>query len=452
MAQTSFDFGTSKVSTLFKKIFVPTLFGMLSISAMTAIDGIFIGHGVGSNGIAAVNICIPMLMIFTGVGLMTGVGCSVMASIHLSKGKKMQARASITHALLTVSIISILADIVVSVFPEAVGYALGSSQHLLPYVVDYLVWFFPSVVFTLWESISLFALRLDGAPKLAMWCNVIGALCNIILDWLFIFPLGMGLKGAAMATSISCFIGAIIAIIYLLFFARTLRLHSLRINLIGMNFFKRDMLRQCKIGSSALLGEATMAILMFVGNLVFMHYLGDDGVGAFGIACYYLPFVFMMGNSIAQSVQPIISFNYGLGFFDRVKAAEKIAIYTTVLCGLISTIMFVFMPHFLVGLFLDLNTHTAQLAVHGFPYFSVGFIAFALNLTFIGYYQSIERVRPATIYSLLRGIVLLVPCFLLLPMVLGTEGIWLSLSVSEILTTIIIVTIYYRQQLKVAKK
>lgn len=121
----------------------------------------------------------------------------------------------------------------------------------------------------------------------------------------------MGVKGAALATSICCFVGAMIAVAYMLFYARKMRLHPLHLSRRGLSFFTRDLAEQCKVGFSTLLNQMTMAMLFFVGNHVFMRYLGDDGVGAFGISCYYMPFVFMIGNAIAQSAQPIISYNFG---------------------------------------------------------------------------------------------------------------------------------------------
>lgn len=436
----SIDFGKEKVSTLFKKIFFPTVLGMLSVSAVTTIDGIFVGHGVGSDGIAAVNICIPLLMILTGVGLMAGVGCSVMASVYLSKGKPVLARASITHALLFVTIVTLLVVTPIFICPGQVALLLGASTHLLPMVTDYLIWFAPSLLFQLSETVAMFALRLDGVPKLGMWCSIVMAVVNIILDWLFIFPFGWGVMGAALATSVSCLVGAAIAIVYLLFYARSLRLHALRFNLDGCIFFVHNMVNQCKIGSSALLGEATMATLMFVGNQVFMNYLGDDGVGAFGVSCYFLPFVFMIGNSIAQSAQPIISYNFGIGSRERVNAAFHVSLMTAVICGSFSTIAFIFCPDVLVGMFLKLDNPAARIAIEGFPYYGTGFIFFILNLAIIGYFQSIERIKPATSFALLRGFMFLIPCFIFLPQVWGTSGIWLALPLSEMLTAVVIVT------------
>lgn len=434
MKGTAIDFGKEKISVLFRKLFMPTLLGMLSMSAVTTIDGIFIGHGVGSDGIAAVNICVPLLMFVMGVGLMVGAGCSVVSSIHLSKGKVSAARASVTQAMIFVTLFAFVAGGFILLFPRYTAYLLGSSTHLLPLVVDYLVWFTPSLLFELWIAVALFAIRLDGMPKFAMWCSMAAALANVVLDWLFIFPLGWGVMGAAFATSISCLVGAVMVLVYLFFYARTLRLHPLRFRINGLRMFLCDMRMQCKIGSSALLGELTMAILLFVGNHVFMRYLGDDGVGAFGVSCYYLPFVFMIGNAIAHSSQPIISYNFGVGNTERVRQTLIVSLKMSFICGLISSVSFMLFPDTLVGLFLPLDTVAARIATDGFPYYGVGFVFFILNLSIIGYYQSMERMRPATMFAIFRGCLFLLPCFVFLPQAIGIKGIWLALPLSEILT------------------
>lgn len=297
-----------------------------------------------------------------------------------------------------------------------------------------MVWYIPSWLFMLWTAVALFVIRLDGAPNLAMACSLTSAVLNVFLDWLFMFPFGWGIMGAAFATSLSTAAGGVIAVAYLLFFARRLRVVRVRVGWRALRAAARDLAGQCRVGSSSLLAEATLAVLTFMGNYVFMGYLGDDGVGAFGIACYYTPFVFMVGNAIAQSAQPIISYNFGLKAWPRVRAAERVALRTAVVCGLVVTAGFVFFARELVGLFVPLDNAAARLAVEGFPYFSAGFVFFILNLAVIGYFQSLERMRPATVFALLRGVAWLVPSFLLLPGLLGTRGIWLALSVSELLT------------------
>ena len=240
MEERTMDFGNGKVSTLFKQLFFPTLPGMISVSAVTTLDAIFVGHGVGSNGIAAVNICVPLLMIMTGLGLMVGVGSSVIAAVHLSKGERMLARASITHAIVFVTALTLALILLILFFPERIARVLGASDHLMPMVIDYLVWFAPSLIFELWIAVSMFALRLDGVPKLGMWCSIIAAVVNIFLDWLFIFPFGWGVMGAALATTLSCVAGAAVAMWYQLFLAHDTRLHGIRINRKRMMFFFQE--------------------------------------------------------------------------------------------------------------------------------------------------------------------------------------------------------------------
>ncbi|WP_304633280.1 MATE family efflux transporter, partial [uncultured Muribaculum sp.] len=163
---------------------------------------------------------------------------------------------------------------------------------------------------------------------------------------------------------------------------------------------------------------------------------------AFSIACYYCPFVFMIGNAIAQSAQPIISYNYGKGSKSRVIATEKLAILAALGCGLAITAAFIFTPSAMVHLFLDPDLAAAKIAVKGFPVFSVAFIAFIFNLTAIGYFQSVEKVTPSIVFALLRGLIFLVPAFILLPTILNATGIWLALGISEILTALSIVGFY----------
>lgn len=444
MKRDSLDLGKTNVSMLFRKYFVPTLLGMLSMASVTAIDGIYVGHGVGSDGIAAINICIPLLMLFTGFGLMLGIGSSVVASIHLSHHKVTAARVNATLALFFVSAATFLAVVVIMLMPYATARLLGASPHLTPLVVTYLLWFAPSLLFQMWLSVSLFIIRLDGSPQYAMWCNVVAALLTVILGWIFIFPLHLGIEGAALAATLATAAGGIMGLYYLLFRAKKLRLIPISMNRKSLILSLKKIGNQCKIGSSALLGEATLATLMFAGNQVFMKYLGDNGVGAFGIACYYIPFVFMVGNAIAQSAQPILSYNYGMNLTARVVRTERLALRTALLCGVAVTAIFYFFPDWLVGLFLPLENEAAQIAVGGLPLFSLGFICFIVNLTAIGYFQSLERIAAATTFALLRGLLILVPAFCLLPLVAGNEGIWLAMPFSELATLLCIYGYYLR--------
>ncbi len=443
MQRDQIDLGSVKISRLFRLYFFPTLMGMLSLCAVTAIDGIFVGHSTGSDGLAAVNICIAPTMAIVGIGLMLGVGASVVCSIHLARQRLKVARINATQALLAGGIAVLLFLALTLSAPRTTARILGCSDTLMPLVLEYMPWIFLCCLFQMCGAIGLFIVRLDGAPRYAMWCNLIPALLNVVLDYVFIFPLGMGLAGAGIATLISCAVGGIMALAYLVGYARQLRLIRFKLSAKSLHLTLRNIGYQCRIGISALLGEATMGVLMFMGNIVFMQYLGDDGVGAFSIACYYCPFVFMIGNAIAQSAQPIISFNYGLGQRHRVVQTERLAVICAGICGLVVTAAFTVFPEGMVALFLGGSSNTVDIAVGGFPLFAAAFVFFIFNLTAIGYFQSVENVWAAIVFALLRGLFFMVPSFLLLPLIAGTDGIWLALALSEALTSLCIVAYYF---------
>lgn len=442
MKRDAIDLGTVSVPALFRIYLVPTLLGMLSLCAVTATDGIFVGRGCGSDALAAVNICIAPTMVMMGIGLMLGVGASVVASIHMANNNVKAARINITQSLVVATIVVGLFLVVSLSRTELTGRILGSSENLMHLVEAYMPWIFAACMFQVWCAIGLFVVRLDGSPKYAMWCNVLPGLMNVVLDYVFIFSLGMGVRGAALATFLSCMAGGIMVMGYLGWFASSLRLIRIKLSRRSVALTLRNIGYQCKIGISALLGEATMGVLMLMGNLMFMRYIGDDGVGAFSIACYYCPFVFMIGNAIAQSAQPIISYNYGLGQHVRVRATERLAIVTAIVCGVTVTGAFVFFPTEMVGLFLDPSTSAAEIAIYGFPRYAAAFVFFIFNLTAIGYFQSVEKVVPSIVFALLRGVVFLVPSFIILPIMSGNTGIWLALACSEIATSVAIIGYY----------
>ena len=184
-----------------------------------------------------------------------------------------------------------------------------------------------------------------------------------------------------------------------------------------------------------------LAILAFIGNYVFMRYLGDNGVGAFGIACYYTPFIFMIANAVIQSAQPIISYNHFAHNLDRVHKIRRLLFATAFAAGVFLTLVFLFLPEILVHFFVGKTDPAAPIAIDGFPYFAVGILFFTFNVCIVGYFQSLELMRPALTLMFLRGFALLVPAFLLLPELLGIAGVWLAMPLSEALT--FLVSIFY---------
>ncbi|WP_251620754.1 MATE family efflux transporter [Odoribacter lunatus] len=444
----SIDFGRMHIPSLFCKLFFPTLTGMIFNALLTIADGIFVGRGVGSDGLAAVNIIAPLFMVTTGIGLMFGIGASVVASVHLARGNVKAANINITQAFTVSLLLLLLITASVGIFHAQTIRLLGGTEVLMPYARQYLLFLLPGFPFLLLQSIGLMLIRLDGSPRYAMMCNVIPALLNLILDYLFVFPFGWGVGGAALATTLGCVAGGIMVVWYFLRRTQTLQLYRLKFSPTSLRLTVRNVGYMTKIGASAFLTEAAMSVMMLTGNYVFIGLLGEEGVAAFSIACYLFPLVFMINNAVAQSAQPIISFNHGAGNVLRVRKALRTSLLASLVCGILATTLLCFFTSPIVNLFLTPEYPAHDIAARGIPLFASCALFFALNIAFIGYYQSTERAMRATIYTLLRGIALLVPAFLILPMLWGETGAWLAIPCAEVLTLAVIAMDFAIQQQK----
>lgn len=438
----SIDFGSMDISKLFKKLLIPTVLGMVFSAIFVITDGIFVGRGVGSDALAAVNITAPLFMITTAIGLMFGVGASVVASIHLSHGKRRIAGINITQAIVVSSLLVVLLSALCCYFMEPVARLLGSSDRLLPNVMEYMSWYVPFLVFYVLLNAGMFFIRLDGSPNYAMICNAVSAVINIVLDYVFIFIFGWGLMGAAFATSIGTMFGGIMTLVYLLRFSHTLTIYRFKLSKKSLQLTARNVGYMIKLGSSAFVSEASIASMMFLGNYVFIRHLGEDGVAAFSIVCYFFPIIFMVYNAIAQSAQPIISYNFGISNQERVLKAFRLSLRAAFICGICFFALTALCSKEIVSLFIDKSYAAYDIAVNGIPYFAIGYIFFALNIVGIGYFQSIERAQRATTITLLRGVVFMIVGFLVLPHFYGVTGIWLAVPLAELLTFLYIIGIY----------
>lgn len=430
----SIDFGKSKIGPLFRSIFFPTLLSMVFTSLLTVVDGIFVGQGVGSDALAAVNIVSPLFLVTTGIALMFGVGVSVVASIHLSQGNNKAADINVTQALVVAPMLMAILSVILYFGRIPFLRLMGCSDVLMPLALQYLIPLLPGCVFILIETIGTFVIRLDGSPRFASAVGIVPGILNIFLDWLFVFPMKMGIAGSSVATTVCCAIASAMVAWYMLRRSQSVRLYRLKLSRTSLYLTVRNIGYMSRSGFSSMLGELAMSMIMLTGNYVFIRWMGEDGVAAFSVACYLYPIVFMVNNSVAQSAQPIISFNYGAGKEDRVREAFRLSLRTAAICGLLATAVLTLGATPLISLFLQAGTKPYEIATAGLPLFAVSSVFFALNIAIIGYYQSIELNGRATLYMLLRGLVFLVPAFILMPQLIFPQGMWLAVPVSECLT------------------
>lgn len=428
------DYGRGNIPRLFRILFFPTLAAMVFDALFVIVDGIFVGHGIGAAGIAAISIISPLFSIVSGTGLMFGIGASVLASISMSHRDIARADTILTRAFASGTLLMALIALLCWLFADTIVGFLGCSDTLRAHCTDYLHWLLPGILFLMLQYIGMMLIRLDGSPRYAMLCNVIPGMVNVVLDYLFIFPLGMGVGGAALATSISCLIGGAMALLYFIRFSEVLNFARLDMTSAGVWATLRQSGAIMKIGFATLLTELAMSVMLFTANHAFIRLLGDNGVAAFSIACYLTPFLFSVNNSVAEAIQPIVSFNFGAGDRQRVGRALHTALVAATICGVAEVVAIAGGARYLVMMFLDPGTEAFRIAVAGLPKFALCGLFFALNIAYIGYFQAIKQSARATVFTLLRGMVFVVPALLLLPLATGIDGLWLAIPLSELLT------------------
>lgn len=436
MSKESIDYGKEPIGKLFSKLFFPTVAGMMFSVLLIITDGIFVGHGLGSNSLAAVNIVAPVWAFGTGIGLMFGMGGSIIASISLSQGKEEKARYYMSVSLLVSTLFLLLCSAVILSFPHTSLRLLGCSESLMPLAKLYMIGFVPFAASNAFLVSGSFFVRLDGAPKYAMACSITAAIINFVLDYLFIFPFQFGIMGAAVATSIGSLIGALMIFFYLSNHKRQLHFQSISFSKTNIRI-THAVKRICTLGFPSFLGELALSFMMLIGNIVFMKHLGENGVAAFSIACYFFPIIFMLDSAIAQSAQPIISYNHGIKNNKRIFSATRLAITAAIACSIAIFITTYFYSHQISSLFVTSTSPTHAIATQGFPLYALSFIPCAINIIAVVYFQSVERSHIAMLITVMRGFLFMGLAFWLMPEWIGVKGIWLAVPVGETLTCLI---------------
>lgn len=432
----SIDFAKENIPRLFLRLFVPTFLGLLFGAMLNIADGIFVGQGVGSDALAAVNVAAPIFLIGTGTALLFGSGVSVVVAIHLSHGNFKAANINVTQAFTISTALMLVAALLVGFFPAQAARLFGGEGRIMPFACDYLVAVAPVLVFTQILFIGMFVIRLDGAPKFAMAANIVASLLNIFLDWLFVFPLHWGIRGAAVATSLAQGVGALMIIVYLCFMSKRLHFYRPKFSRKSLILTARNAGYMMKVGLPSFIGEIAMSVMIITGNYTFTPRLHEDGVAAYSVCCYLFPLVLMFGNAIAQSSLPIISYNYGSGDTERIRKTFRLSLSLAFVLGLLMTLSGLFVAEPLVSLFLKPGTNACAICENGLPLFSLSYVFFTMNVVLVGYLQSMERSRAATFFMLLRSCILLVPAFLVLPPLMGNAGLWLAVPASEAITLV----------------
>lgn len=436
--------GKENIGKLFVKYSIPSVIAMIVFSVYIVVDGIFVGNVVGSKGLSAVNIAMPFFGVAMAIGIMVAIGGGTITSIELGKENKKEARKTFSLAFYTLTVITLFLSVFTIIFAPTIAKILGASDDLVPLVVQYLRALCLFLTTFVGGSYLSSGLRVMGKPNHAMIADIISSLLNILLDYIFIVKFGLGLVGAGIASGIAFTIGFLFAL------SHYLKKDSI-LKFCKVEFDFKKIVRIFYNGSSEGITQFAVAFSTFIFNIVLMIRIGEMGVSAFSIILYIASLVIAIFSGICNGISPIISFNYGANNKDRINKILKIAISTIIIIGISSTILMIFGGETLIKMFSKGDAELIRITAEATKLYSVAFVFNGLNILTSAYFTALEDAKTSAIISVLRGVILILIFIIILPIILGDIGIWLTVPASELVTVFIAVNYMKKADLKIQK-
>lgn len=428
--KTPTELGTRPVGKLLLEYAVPAIIAMTASSLYNLVDSIFIGQGVGAMAISGLAVTHPIMNVSAAFGAMVGVGGSALISLKLGQRDNKTAQLILGNVVVLNTILGIVLGGLSLLFMRQILEFFGATPGLMPYAYDYMtVIMWGNVVTHLYMGMNS-VLRSAGHPRKAMGATMFTVLINCVLDPIFIWPLGMGVKGAALATVLA----QVMALCYQFYMLSNpkelLHLHR------GIYAIKAHIVKGIlSIGLSPFLMNLAACLVTTMVNQALIHHGGDLAIGAYGIINRVVFIFIMFIIGLNQGMQPIVGYNYGARQYQRVIQTLK---YTIIYATGFSTCSFLvgtFLPNVCARMFTD-DSELIGIIVEGMPIICLCHILIGFQIAATNFFQSIGMAWKAAFLSLSRQLTFLLPLILILPRLLGTQGVWWSMACSDLLSTL----------------
>lgn len=399
--------------------------GMIGLSCYILADTFFISNGLGANGLTALNLAIPAYSFVHGCGLMLGMGGATRYSIFRGQKKHETANKIFSNTVYLTIILAAMFMLMGIFLSGKFTALLGADKEVFDMTNTYLrviLLFSPAFMM---NDVLLCFVRNDGNPRLSMLAMLVGSLANIVLDYIFIFPLQMGILGAVLATGCAPVISMSIMSRHWITKQNQLHLERIRMssNLAG---------KIISLGIPSLIIEVASGIVMIVFNSLILQLRGNTGVAAYGVVANLSLVVSSIYTGIAQGTQPITSRVYGKGDKDGIRKSLKYAVITMLLLSGGIYLVFLFAADPIARIFnKEQNSQLQQIAVTGLKLYFTAIPFVGFNIIISGYFTSTEKAIPAQVVSLLRGLFIIIPAAFLLSVLFGMTGVWLSYPMTE---------------------
>lgn len=411
----------------FLKYSIPCIIGMFLTSFITVVDGMFIGWKVGEKGLAAVNLTLPVLYLLLGLTIMTGVGGLTLAMQSLGGGDIVKAKERFTFTMLMNAVIAVVAAAVLIVFRDGVIGLLNAKGELYPYVRDYLGTMSYFYVFMMMNITFSMFIRGEGKPQLSLMFGLLANALNIVLDYLFIIRLDYGMKGAALASGLSVMIAFSLGLVYFASGRSVFRCCAIR-------FDKADFTSVIFNGSSEFIGQVSVSITTYLFNLVIIRHIGINGVAAFTIVGYISLIEYMILTGISQGLHTLVSHSWGARDRNAVLLLLSAGIKAVFLTGLAAFVLSFAATEGIIRIFAHGNPDLMNIANYGIKLYSIAFLINGYNVITSAYFTSLGDAGTSLLISALRSLVLVSVFVLVLPLIIGDTGIWLTVPLTEAIT------------------
>lgn len=410
----------------FAKYVSLNVMGMIGLSFYILADTFFVSKALGSNGLTALNFCISIYSVIQGFGLMIGMGGATRYNILKTSGDHKNANAVFGHALSFGLFMAAVFFTIGLFFSRPLAELLGADAITLPLADVYLKTIMCFGPFFVINNVMLAFVRNDGNPRLSMIAMLVSSFSNVILDYIFMFPLSMGMFGAAFATGLSPMISLLVLSLH---FLRKKNKFSLR----PFKFSLKKIGDIASLGSSSFIGELSSAIVLITFNLAILKIEGNTGVAAYGVVANIALIAVAIFTGVAQGLQPLASQGYGCGDKLMVRRIIRYSVITVLTLACIIYFIIFFGSGSIVSIFnSEGNEVLAILADRGIKIYFVGFFFAGTNIIAAALLSAIADAKKAFMISILRSCVLIVPMVLILSAAFMMDGIWLSFVLTEL--------------------
>ena len=426
-----------KESKVFFHYLVPAVCSTLVTSVYLLVDTLIIGQGVGALGISALNIFMPFFLLFNGIGLLFGIGSGILISSEDGMGNKKKANQYFATGFVSILSIAIILGLIWNYYLQPLCVILGANSDTIDLVLEYgkcIMAFAP--VFMMSNYFAPIVRNMKN-PKLVMCAVLTGSVLNVILDYVFVFPMDMGMFGAAAATVIGSLTTLLVLSTHFIKKQNRVKINkeTISLNLLAPIF---------KCGFSSLIMEVASGFVIFIFNIQILKYIGNNGIVVYGIISNCVLVGLALFNGVAQAAQPIIATNFGAGLNTRVKKVLKYALITTTIIGVsLFAVVFLFTGQ-IIKVFVQANSEILSVGIPALRLYLSAFCIININILISSYFQSVGKEKVAIYISIIRGFLLNIVLAFLLPSVLPSTVLWVVVPVSELIT-LVCITVYAKR-------